>query len=77
MPNPDESPSTDVEAFAASGHVTIHDPVYYCPRHGDVMHVQTMWKDGRAVRSWCGECYLEMLDAHCQVVTQIGTKPSA
>jgi len=57
--------------------IAISSPVYHCPRHGEVSYVQTLWKDSKAVRHWCGECYIEMIDTHCQVVTQVGEKTTA
>lgn len=76
---PETTPINVSQAWASTGPfsavnmnitdtLTFTPKLYTCPAHGDVSDVITVWKGGKVVRSWCGECYTAMLDAHCRVV---------
>lgn len=64
--------TTQSSVFTTDQSLTISLPKYQCPKHGVITSVTSLWRDGKVVRHWCGECYVEMLDEHCCAAREIG-----
>lgn len=72
--------AVEVPTYVPSGTVdlpvtdTAAKPTYHCPVHGDIDWTYNMYNNGVEIRNWCGKCFIELLDNHCQVV-KIAPKP--